>query len=139
MVRIEHVNITVPDINAAIEFIQLVAPDFRVRKDAVSERGYRWVHVGNNDCYIALQATYPGVTARAPHLTYQNLGVNHIGLVVDDAAVIEARLLEKGFRPNGPMLTETHRKRIYFYDKSDFEWEMIEYTSVDPAHKYLYE
>lgn len=33
MTRIEHANITVPDIDAAIDFIKIVAPDFQVRMD----------------------------------------------------------------------------------------------------------
>ncbi len=33
MTRIEHANITVPDIDAAIRFLKIVAPDFDVRKD----------------------------------------------------------------------------------------------------------
>ena len=32
MTRIEHANITVPDIDAAIAFLKVVAPDFEVRK-----------------------------------------------------------------------------------------------------------
>jgi len=139
MTRIEHINTTVPDINAAIEFIQLVAPDFTVRKDDVSDKGYRWVHIGNDDCYLALQAPYPGIDPQSPQLTYHNIGVNHIGLVIDDAAGTESLLLKNGFKPNGSMVTETHRKRIYFYDRSGFEWEMIEYSTRDPKEKYLYE
>lgn len=33
MTKIEHSNITVPDIDEAIAFISLVAPDFKIRKD----------------------------------------------------------------------------------------------------------
>ncbi|MDA7746601.1 hypothetical protein N8878_04635 [Psychromonas sp.] len=36
MSKIEHLNITVPDIDEAIKFIQIVAPDFKVRKDVKS-------------------------------------------------------------------------------------------------------
>jgi len=139
MTKIEHVNITVPDIDAAIEFIQLVAPDFIVRKDAISDKGYRWVHIGNDECYFALQASYPGIEAQSPHVTYHNHGVNHIGIVIDDASATEAVLLKNGFEPNGPLINDTHRKRIYFYDRAGFEWEMLEYSSASVDEKYLYE
>lgn len=47
MTRIEHLNITVPDIDAALAFLVIVAPDFNVRKDVKSPDRHRWVHVGN--------------------------------------------------------------------------------------------
>ncbi len=33
MTKIEHTNMTVPDIDEAIRLIQIVAPDFKIRKD----------------------------------------------------------------------------------------------------------
>ncbi len=41
---LEHANITVPDVDAAIAFLKLVEPGFAVRRDAIHESGYRWVH-----------------------------------------------------------------------------------------------
>ena len=41
--RIEHCNITVPDIDAAITFLKIAAPDFEVRKDEQPKDSYRWV------------------------------------------------------------------------------------------------
>ncbi len=139
MTTIEHLNITVPDIDAAVDFIQLVAPDFSIRKDAVAELGYRWVHIGNNKSYFALQEPHPGCTVNSPHQTYRNLGVNHIGLIIEDAVATEALLLKNGYQANGPMVIESHRRRIYFYDHTGFEWEMVEYTSDSPSDRYLYE
>lgn len=139
MTRFEHLNMTVPSIDIAIEFINVVAPDFTVRRDEYSERGYRWVHIGNEAAYIALQEPYPGVEAKPPLQTYRNLGVNHIGLIIDNADDTEKLLLQKGYKSNGPMVVETYRKRIYFYDRSGFEWELVEYLSDAHAEKYLYE
>ncbi len=137
--RLEHFNVTVPDIDASISFIKVIAADYEVRKDEVSDRGYRWVHIGNEESYIALQEPHPGFESMAPLETYRNHGVNHIGLIVEDAAKIEKKLLDKGFKPNGPMIVETHRKRLYFYDQAGFEWEMVEYLSDSFDDKYLYE
>ena len=139
MTRIEHANITVPDIDSALEFFNIVAPDFHVRRDEQSERGYRWVHIGNEHYYFALQEPHPGVDPRAPNEAYINNGINHLCLTIDDAEAIEKQLLDKGYKPNGPMITETFRKRIYFYDNTGIEWEMVEYLSDSPDEKYLYE
>jgi len=139
MTTLEHLNITVPGIDAALEFIKVVVPGFTVRRDELSERGYRWAHIGNEHSYIALQEPHPGFDPKSPHEAYRNHGVNHIGLIIDDAAATEKLLLEKGFKPNGPMMNDTYRKRIYFFDHTGLEWEMVEYLSDSPADKYLYE
>jgi len=136
---IEHANITVPNIDAALEFINIVAPDFTIRRDEISELGYRWVHIGDAQSYFALQEPHPGFDPQSPHEAYRNLGVNHLCLTVNDAAAIEKLLLEKDYKPNGPMINDTYRKRIYFYDRTGIEWEMIEYLSDDPDKKNLYE
>lgn len=139
MTCVEHLNITVPDIDVAIEFIQTVAPDFTVRKDEQSEHGYRWTHVGNEISYLALQEPHPGFEAKSPHRSYENYGVNHIGLIIDDAIATEKKLLAKGYKPSGPMMIDTYRKRLYFYDHTGLEWELVEYLSEVYDEKYLYE
>lgn len=139
MSQLEHANITVPNIDAAIRFIQLAAPDFKVRHDAISGIGYRWVHIGNEHSYIALQAIHPGHSGVQPNPTYVNYGVNHLALRIDNAETVEANLLAQGYRQNGPMISDTHRHRLYFYDDMGLEWELIEYTSSDPDEMNLYE
>ncbi len=139
MTQLEHANITVPDIDAAVRFIQLIAPDYKVRQDAVSETGYRWVHVGNDNSYIALQAAHPGVAASSPHDTYVNFGVNHLCFRIDDARATERRLLNAGYQQNGPLIEDSHRLRLYFYDDMGLEWEMVEYLSNKPEEMHQYE
>lgn len=139
MTRIEHLNITVPDIDEAIKFIQIVAPDFQVRKDETPPTSYRWVHIGNDDYYFALQAPHIGASPEKARTTYKNYGVNHIALVVEDISTIENRLVEAGYQRSIDTPIETFRKRLYFYDNAGFEWELVEYTSKAPSEKFLYE
>jgi len=111
MTRLEHLNITVPDIDAALAFLAIVAPDFKVRKDVESQGRHRWVHVGNEQCYFALQE--PHLDSFSPseiQQTYKNHGVNHIGLVVDKIAIIENSLIEHGYRRGIFAPEETYRK-----------------------------
>ena len=139
MTRIEHFNMTVPDIDAAIRFIQVAAPDYKVRKNSHSPEGYRWVHIGNEDNYIALQEPYPGMDPEQPHERYKNIGVNHVAMVVDDVSTVERNLLDAGFKKNPHEVSEKYRKRVYFYDESGFEWEFLEYFSDLPHERYFYE
>ena len=139
MTLIEHLNITVPDIDAAIKFIQIVAPDFSVRKDEKPPGSYRWVHIGNDQCYFALQEPHLGTTPEVAKQTYKNFGVNHIALVVEDIVSIEKTLVKAGYKRSIDTPIEMFRKRLYFFDHAGFEWELVEYTSTLPSEKYHYE
>ena len=138
MTRLEHANITVPDIDAAITFLSVVAPDFRIRHDALAEQGYRWAHVGNDDFYIALQEPHVGIDPLPPQPSYTNLGVNHLGLVVQGIDGITRQLDDKGYRISYATERGPHRSRAYYYDRAGFEWELIEYHSADPAERNRY-
>ena len=70
MTKIEHSNITVPDIDEAIAFISLVAPDFKIRKDESSPNSHRWVHIGNDEYYFSLMQAHIGSTPQSPRQAY---------------------------------------------------------------------
>lgn len=139
MTRIEHANITVPDISAAIQFLQTAAPDFEVRRAVDTQDKRPWAHIGNDDFYFALQAPNHPETAELPKTTYSNVGVNHIALVVSDFDETVHRLLQAGYRQNDKLALERFRKRGYFYDDTGMEWEIVEYLSEKPAEKNRYE
>ena len=139
MSKIEHLNITVPNIDEAIKFIQIVAPDFKVRKDVKSSTSYRWTHIGNDECYFALQEVHLGSEPESPRKAYKNYGVNHIAIVVDDLSKVETDLVKCGYKRSIETPIEKHRKRLYLFDNFGFEWELIEYTSQNPAEKFLHE
>ena len=139
MTRIEHLNITVPDIDEAIKFLKIVAPDFVIRKDDKSLDNYRWVHIGNDSCYIALQEAHLGDAAKKQLPSYKNYGINHIALVVLNLKEIEYKLLENGYQKGIETPIEKYRKRRYFYDHAGFEWELVEYLSEKKDEMYLYE
>ena len=54
VVRLEHANLTVRDIEGMIRFLQTAFPEFRVRGEGISQDGSRWVHIGTQETYIAL-------------------------------------------------------------------------------------
>lgn len=139
MTRIEHVNITVPDIDAAISFLKIVAPDFDVRKDSKPLDSYRWAHIGNEDYYIALQEAHLDVDPKKQLQAYINFGINHVALVVSDIKEIEEKLVEAGYKRGIQTPEEKFRKRAYYYDNAGFEWELVEYLSNKRDEKYLYE
>ena len=62
-----------------------------------------------------------------------------MALVVSKLQEIEKKLLDHGYRRGIDTPTEKHRKRAYFLDNADFEWELVEYLSEKPSEKYFYE
>lgn len=137
--KIEHVNITVPNIDAAVSFLKIIAPDFKIKKDAKPLNDKRWMHIGNNDFYFALQESHVGTHPKKQHQTYVNYGFNHIGLVVNNIDDIEKKLIKAGYHKGIDTPKETFRKRIYYYDNAGFEWELVEYSSENTEDKFLYE
>lgn len=139
MTKIEHVNITVPNIDSAVRFLKIVAPDFEVKKDEKPLNDKRWMHIGNNEFYFALQEAHLDAKPIKQNQTYINYGYNHIGLTVTDINNIQNKLNESGYKKGIDTPKEKFRKRIYYYDDAGFEWELVEYFSDKTNEKFLYE
>ena len=137
--KIEHVNITVPDIDAAVSFLKIIAPDFEIIKDEKPLNDKRWMHIGNDEFYLALQEVTIDTTPKKANQTYINYGFNHVGLVVSDVGKIEIKLVEAGYNKGIDTPKEKFRKRIYYYDTAGFEWELVEYLSEKNEDRFLYE
>lgn len=125
MTKIEHVNITVPNIDAAANFLKIVAPDFEIRNDKKPLNDQRSMHIGNKEFYFYLQE-YPLKTEpKKPNQTYINYGFNHIGLVVHNIDKIEKQLIEAVYNKRIGTPKETIRKRIYYFDNANFICELL--------------
>lgn len=60
------------------------------------------------------------------HIHWQG-AVNHIGIVVDDPAAAEQRVVQAGFTPHSHASYEPGQ-RFYFNDHDDIEFEVISYA-----------
>lgn len=136
---LEHANITVPDIDAAITFLQVIEPRLVVRHDETPEGGYRWAHIGKEDCYIALQEPHLGSEPQSNRRPYKDFGVNHIGWVVDDIDAVIDRLEANGYGKGVPGESSRYRKRAYYHDSAGFEWEIVTYLTEVPEERFSYE
>ena len=129
MIKLEHANLSVIDIDATTRFITTALPEFSVRGEGVDSAGRPWRHVGNQHFYVALQAV-PHHPGRAPYS--DSAGMNHLGWEVEDVAALEARMLEAGFEPNMHAdAAHAARRRIYFYDPDGNDWEFVQYLTDD--------
>lgn len=135
-IYLEHANITVPNIDEAIDFLITLEPTFYVRTDDVVKNSHRWVHLGNEHTYIALQEPAPQPDSsskpKKPHRTYVNFGINHLAFVVTDFEAVTQRLSQGGYLQGLLVAPSPYRKRAYYFDNAGFEWEIIQYmTDLD--------
>jgi catechol 2,3-dioxygenase-like lactoylglutathione lyase family enzyme len=133
-VRLDHANLTVRDPEAMIHFLVTAFPDFRVRGRGGDCAGWAWVHVGNDETYLALlSAEGAGGKAFVPYAG--SPGLNHLGFAVDDVAALRERLLAAGYRETTTPNAHPHRRRVYFADAEGNDWEFVEYLSREPAER----
>lgn len=123
---LEHANLAVRNIDEAIRFLTTAFPEFRIRGRGDVD-GRPWVHVGTAETYLALNEVSREIDAQGP--------LNHLGYVVEDVDALAGRLSAAGYHEGFVAPSHPHRKRRYFHDADDLEWEFVEYLSEDPAER----
>jgi len=121
---LEHMNITVRDPDKTAE--QLVSLfGWQVRWAGESIYGGRSVHVGGEQSYLALYSKSP--TPKNSVDSYSHLlGLNHLGIVVDDLDKAEKKILDAGFETQSHADYEPGR-RFYFEANDGLHIEVISY------------
>jgi catechol 2,3-dioxygenase-like lactoylglutathione lyase family enzyme len=136
-VRLDHANLAVRDLDGAIRFLRTAFPEFRIRGEGTTWSGGRWVHVGTESTYVALQQAADEPAERwVPYAGKP--GLNHLGFEVDDAEAVRARLRAAGYEDSTVPNAHPHRMRVYFHDAEGNDWEFVEYRSNDPAERHDY-
>jgi catechol 2,3-dioxygenase-like lactoylglutathione lyase family enzyme len=136
-VRLDHANLSVRDLEGTIRFLQTALPELRIRGEGRAWGGGRWVHVGNDDAYLALsEASAQPAEAWVPYSGKP--GTNHLGFEVDDAEAVRARLRAAGYEDTTVPNAHPYRKRVYFHDADGNDWEFVQYLSDEPAKRHDY-
>lgn len=119
--RLEHVNLTVADIERSIGFYSRLF-GLEVRWRGHTNGGLPAVHLGKEDWYLAI---FEG-EARPIEVDYEHTGFNHFGVVVDDLGVAKEALAELGTPISFEPEYEPGR-RLYVFDPDGHEIEIVEY------------
>lgn len=124
---LEHVNVTVSDpVKTATMLAQVFG--WKTRWQGLSKNDGYTVHVGSDDSYIAVYSM--GGPSDSSMASYEAKGgLNHIGIVVDDLAAIEANVVAAGFKPHNHGDYEPGR-RFYFHDDDGVEFEVVSYAGA---------
>jgi len=124
MARLEHVNITVSDIDRTAAMLMEVF-GWRIRWRGPAISGGSTIHVGGDDDYIAVYMEKGGPVAPRNHAKGRPL--NHVGVVVDDLDATERRVKALGLAPFNHGDYEPGR-RFYFFDADGIEYEVASYA-----------
>ena len=122
-IRIEHVNVTVSDVDRTAELMQRIF-GWGIRWSGPAMNGGRTIHVGSPEHYVALYS--PRVPDDGGDKFSKGQPLNHIGVEVDDLDAVEKRVLAAGLTPFSHGDYEPGR-RFYFFDPDGIEYEVVSY------------
>ncbi|MFT4699748.1 MAG: catechol 2,3-dioxygenase-like lactoylglutathione lyase family enzyme [Yoonia sp.] len=128
MAQLEHINVTVADPKKMAAMLHTLF-DWKIRWEGAGMAGAGYtVHVGSDETYLALYTGTDGSPTPSEGSSYERLsGLNHIGVVVDDLDLVEARVKALGYSPTSHADYEPGR-RFYFTDEHGLEIEVICYA-----------
>ena len=133
--RLDHVNISVVNLDRTLAFLHIAFPVFRVRGGGTGtfDGGTsEWLHVGLDDVYVSLNASSRILESRKKPDENWETGINHAGFVVEDVEALQRKYETAGFECE--LVKELRsRKRMYVADADGIIWEFIQYLSDDPA------
>lgn len=123
MARVEHVNITVADIDRTAAMLEAIF-GWRQRWRGPAAAGGTTIHVGEAETYLAIYQ--PPSSPASPRAFAKGLPLNHVGIVVDDLDVTEGRVRAAGLEPFNHADYAPGR-RFYFFDTDGIEYEVVSY------------
>jgi catechol 2,3-dioxygenase-like lactoylglutathione lyase family enzyme len=140
---LEHANLVVTAIEPTVAFLTAAFPGWHIRgrgNEPYAGKAREWVHVGDDDFYLALTAYDIDADKKGRQRDLQSLmpGLAHIGFVVPSVDELVERLERVGYAPSvwGP--EHVHRRRVYFIDAEGLEFEFVEYLSDKPEERNSY-
>ena len=122
---LEHVNFTASDPRRSAERLARVF-DWKIRWEGPSLGGGTSVHVGTDDLYVAIYSPKQDVADQPESYSIKG-GLNHIGVLVDDLAAAEKKVLEEGYETHSHQ-TYDPGSRFYFHNEDGIEFEVLSYA-----------
>lgn len=135
--RLEHLNVTLTDLDRATRALQAIVPEWSVRGAGTWDDGLGnvlpWRHVGDDFQYLSLYETPPGRKLRAAG------AFNHLALVVDDLDAALERLRAQGIPLDHIGGSTEHRRSAYVVIEPErLQIELVAYDSAVPAERNVY-
>lgn len=137
MLYLEHINLVVSDIPAALKFYQAAFPHWRVRTSGNGDwhgKPRSWLHFGDDYHYLAFSDNGEGENR---DLEGHQVGLAHFAYVTENLEALITRLGEAGYEPAKEGAEDAWRSNIYFIDPAGFEVEFVQYHSDLPEQRNL--
>jgi catechol 2,3-dioxygenase-like lactoylglutathione lyase family enzyme len=142
MVRLEHVNLVMQDIQPTLDFLLIAFPHWKIRGEGDMVWGRaenavprHWLHVGDDDYYLTLNDNAQG---EIRNVSSTQAGVAHLGFIVDDLEELILRLATCGFTVDISGQSHPFRQTVYYNDPAGFQFEFLQYGSDKPEEKNMY-
>ena len=138
--RLEHLNVTLTDLDRATRALQAIVPEWAVRGAGTWDDGNghacEWRHVGDDFQYLSLYETPPGSVLRAAG---SGCAFNHLALVVDDLDAALARLRAVDIPLDHIGGSTEHRRSAYVVIEPErLQIELVAYDSAVPSERNVY-
>jgi len=135
--RLEHLNVTLTDLDRATRALQAIVPEWSVRGAGTWDDGaggtHAWRHVGDDFQYLSLYETPPGRQLRAAG------AFNHLALVVDDLDAALQRLHALDIPLDHIGGSTAHRRSAYvMIEPERLQIELVAYDSDVPSERNVY-
>ncbi|WND03716.1 VOC family protein [Temperatibacter marinus] len=132
MVRLEHVNFVVKNMEKTLDFYQAAFPHWQVRTTGEAEWygvPRTWLHFGDDVTYLAFNSPGKGVPRDLKTLS---VGLMHIAFEVTGLHSLIQRLIDAGYPVDSDGSHTEYRRNVYFIDPDGVEVEFVEYLTDDP-------
>lgn len=133
--HLEHLNLVVKDIPAALNFYKAAFPYWQIRSQGEADwYGVKrnWIHFGDDYQYLTFNDDGTGENR---DLSGHQTGLAHFAYVTENLQAVIDRLEAAGFNIAKSGAENRFRKNVYFVDPDGFEVEFVEYLSDLPAER----
>lgn len=139
MIRLEHINLVVADIDAMLSFYGAAMPHWHVRGGGDGTwygKPRRWLHFGDEFSYIALSDNGEGDNR---NLEGHQQGLAHFAFVTSDLNALRKRMQDAGYQIAKEGQPTEFRDNVYYIDPAGFEVEFVSYLSDNPEERNNYD
>jgi catechol 2,3-dioxygenase-like lactoylglutathione lyase family enzyme len=131
---LDHVNISVVDVDRTVALLRIAFPEFIVRGSGKGEyqgATTAWLHLGIDELYVSINTAGNILTQ---HRSYEmpETGINHVGFIDENVDDLQGKYEAAGFRCS-PVDELPSRKRLDVDDADGIQWKFIQYMSDDFA------
>jgi catechol 2,3-dioxygenase-like lactoylglutathione lyase family enzyme len=139
MLRLEHLNLIVKNMEATLHFYQAAFPHWYIRCQGSGEwHGTKrnWMHFGDDFQYLTFNDNGLGENR---NLSSNDMGLSHFAFVTSNLKAVIKRLQLTGYNIDKTGNASTFRNNVYFIDPNGYEVEFVEYLSDLPNERNLSE